>query len=129
VFDKESHKYLEQFEVPFIKIACETPLYEFRQGLSKLVKKKCRYYMSVGKPTLSTAQILPLCCVPKYPATLEEYEDVFGDLLGGFVSDHTIGLDLYNKHNPAIWEKHFYMDGLESYDKEWAVTPEQLGGL
>lgn len=128
VFDQESLSYLQQFKVPFIKLACKTNLYDFRKNMWSL-DGNYKTVISVENKndfaTMVTSGSL-LCCVPKYPAAISEYESEFGELLYYGISDHTVGLDLYNKYKPIIFEKHFYMDGLESWDKNWAIKPEEL---
>lgn len=131
VFDQRSLDYLKQFKVPFIKIACKTNLYDFRKNMWSL-DGNYKTVISVENKNdfaaMSTSGAV-LCCIPKYPATIQEYESEFGELLHYSISDHTVGLDLYNKYKPIIFEKHFYMDGLDSWDKDWAIKPKDLQKL
>lgn len=128
VFDVENLEYIKQFDVPFIKIACQTDKYEFRKSMWSLlgdykavlsVENKNDFKSKVFDATL-------LCCIPKYPAAIEEYESEFDSLLYYGISDHTIGLDLYFKYRPIVFEKHFYIDGLDSWDRNWAITPDMI---
>ena len=135
VFDRENLKYIKQFNVPFVKIACKTNLYDFRKDMWALIGQEeydyDRHIISVENnydyDYMHNIGRL-LCCVPKYPARLKEYE-IFGDRLFSGISDHTTGLVLYNKYKPKIYEKHYYVDGLESWDKKWAIKPEELNLL
>ena len=132
IFDEESYDFLMKYGIPFIKIACHTELYKFRNNMWQYLEKRPGPAMisvqnndDYDKWELSPYGLL--CCIPKYPATLEEYETNFRmSRLGFGISDHTIGLELYNKYKPKTYEKHYYVDGLESWDKKWAIKPEQL---
>ncbi len=130
-FDADSLFYLQQFKIPFVKLACKTNLYDFRKNLWSLNGDYKAVVSVENKQDFATmATNGPvLCCVPKYPATISEYENTFGELLHYSISDHTVGLDLYNKYKPIIFEKHFYINGLESWDREWAIKPEDLSKL
>jgi sialic acid synthase SpsE len=131
VFDQESLNYLQKFNVPFIKIACKTDLYDFRKNMWSLDGNFKTVISVENKNDFATmaASGSLLCCIPKYPAMISEYESEFGELLYYGISDHTVGLDLYNKYMPVLYEKHFYMDGLDSWDKDWAIKPEELQKL
>lgn len=138
VFDKENLEYLKQFDIPFIKIACQTDLYDFRKDTWSLLSDDIKNVVSVknsddhNKLNYIGIENPPydielLSCIPKYPAIIKEYEDSFYfDQLQEGISDHTIGLELYKKYKPNIFEKHYYIDGLESWDKDWAIKPEEL---
>lgn len=133
VFDEENLEFIKTFDVPFIKVACQTDLYDFRKKMWHLIDPDYNNIVSVEneddyirllKDTHNTDM---LSCIPKYPATIKDYEIAFSKMsliLG--ISDHTIGLDLYNKYKPRIFEKHYYVDGLESWDKDWAIKPEEF---
>jgi len=139
IFDKESFEFLINYEIPFIKIACQTDLYDFRKDMWRMIfSDEVKYLLSVkddidyhamynrnGNNRLFNVDVMT--CIPKYPATVEEYENTFLEKhLKEGISDHTIGLELYNKYKPKIYEKHYYVDGLESWDREWAIKPEEL---
>ena len=131
VFDLDSLLFLSQYNPPFIKIACKTDKYEWRKGLWEMAMRMPynRYFMSVKSEddyTRVFPYATPLCCVPNYPATQKEYFQNFGDLLKFSISDHTKGMDFYREYYPSIFEKHFYLPGLDSYDKDWAMTPEDM---
>ena len=138
IFDKDNLEYLKQFDIPFIKIACQTDLYDFRKNMWDLLSADIKNIVSVqnkhdhNKLNYIGIEDPPydiklLSCVPKYPATIKEYEELFYiDQLQDGISDHTVGLGLYNKYKPKIFEKHYYIEGLDSWDKDWAIKPEQL---
>ena len=135
VFDKESFEFLVYYRIPFIKIACQTDLYDFRKDIHSIMNydKQREYIYSLEKDWINYIDINhegKICCIPKYPSAVKEYEDTFTEEhLKKGISDHTIGLELYNKYKPEIYEKHYYVDGLESWDKEWAIKPEELNLL
>lgn len=121
VFDEDSLEYLSKFDVPFIKIACREHLYGLVLQILTIA------YVSVPEPMDGRwPGAVQLCCVPEYPAELEDYEKRFPDLR--YVSDHTPGWELYWKHDPDIIEKHFVLKR-EAGNPDagpFAVTPEQL---
>jgi hypothetical protein len=156
VFDKKSLNRLIdiseilKIELPFIKIANRRDL----DWLIGEVPRKIPVYVSVKEafPGLygdldgeglsgdDKTKIKLLCCVSKYPATLEEYEKEFTEESGCYghrglgayclernVSDHTIGLDLFKKYQPRIWEKHYKLSDSTGLDAgPFAITPEEL---
>lgn len=101
VFDVESMKYLMQFDVPFVKIACRPDLYELAEYSTVPV------YVSTSESGLALPGAVMLACIPKYPATIEEYEATFTHPELKHVSDHTVGWGMYWKWKPDIIEKHF----------------------
>ena len=123
VFDLDSMRFLMQFDVPFVKIACRPDLYELAQYSTKPV------YVSTAQSGLNLPGEVHLACVRKYPASLAEYEKAFTpqDLLR--VSDHTVGWDLYYKYRPEIIEKHYVHERVPDNPDAgpFAVTPDQLG--
>jgi hypothetical protein len=123
VFDYDSLLYLEGFDIPFVKIANNPKLY----WLGKLTS---RPVIASGDRIEWLAPIwrwgYPLCCASKYPATENDY--LFYDLqLGMGFSDHTVGLEMYNKYQPAVWEKHYVVEHDDSPDGgAFAITPDEL---
>ena len=126
VFDKESLVYLLGFEVPFIKIACRPDLY----WLVGEIPRKVPVYVSVqdwivfwnafsrsdGEEIGETQKIFNLACVPKYPASVEDYGNRGPD---DGVSDHTIDWELFRKWNGeemVMWEVHFALDDASGPD-------------
>ena len=82
-----------------------------------------------------------MMCIPKYPAKIEEYdelvnwyygwfEDEIGQIAHKSISDHTIGWELYNKYQPKIIEKHFVLEhDKNNPDSVVAVLPKDLEGI
>jgi sialic acid synthase SpsE len=138
VFDKESLDFLLKYDVPFIKTA-NNRKFDYLIGE---VPRKIQVYTSVSKLYWSDCdeidtdsdysyQIIPLACVSKYPATIEEYEEKFPEsyynTLHNGVSDHTVGLTLFKKYQPLIWEKHYRLEGSTGLDAgPFAITPREL---
>jgi sialic acid synthase SpsE len=137
VFDLESLKYLLHFDISFIKIANRRDL----DWLIGEIPRKVPVYVSVGSSEegyslTKNDQVggirqfdRGLFCISKYPANIEDYERRFtkGDMKHG-ISDHTIGLDLFKKYQPRIWEKHYKLSDSTGLDAGlFAITPEELG--
>jgi sialic acid synthase SpsE len=136
VFDLESLKFLFDYDVPFIKIANRRDL----DWLIGEVLKKIPVYVSVGSMPegetllygspgyINQNRDVALFCVSRYPANIEEYERRFSKgSLKHAVSDHTIGLELFKKYQPRIWEKHFKLHDSTGLDAgPFAITPKEL---
>ena len=107
VFDIDSLNMLMKYEdeIPFVKIPCRPELY----WLGGEVKRKIQVYASISPEAVIYWNTIDtrLACIPKYPATIEEYANGF--FVYGFdgVSDHTIGFELWNKYKPRIIEWHY----------------------
>jgi len=128
VFDKESLDFLLTFDIPFVKIANNPDLY----WLAGEVPKKVRAYQSYTKygTWLHLFADDYLACISKYPATLKEYEDAFTPNYLRQVSDHTVGLGLFKKYEPYIWEKHLILDDSTGLDAgPFAITPQELAEI
>ena len=136
VFDMESLRFLLNFEVPFIKIACREELY----WLIMEVPRKVPVWVSIQNDREQAivnggGATKFLLCVPNYPALLFDYEQAaqaFNNPLSlGCVSDHTEGLALWYKHSPYIWEKHFVLerDPNNPDAGPFAVTPSELAEI
>jgi sialic acid synthase SpsE len=139
IFDLNSLKNLLEldFDIPFVKIANRRDL----DWLIGEVPRKIPVYISVGNMSEGESLLYgqpaghiheirdtALFCVSQYPASIEEYERKFskGSLKHG-ISDHTIGLDLYKKYQPRIWEKHYKLFDSTGLDAgPFAITPEEL---
>lgn len=149
VFDKESLDFLLQYDVPFIKLANRRDL----DWLIGEVPRKVPIYVSYGtqneRKMLADEHeesecfgdnIIQLCCVSNYPATLQEYEDRFlycplllpkikhdTGYLKRAVSDHTTNLDLWHKYQPQIIEMHYGLPDSTGPDAgPFMRTPEML---
>jgi sialic acid synthase SpsE len=107
VFDEDSLLFLQDFEVPFIKIACRQECYK----LARLIKTP----MIISYPAIAEMGkrklITPLCCVSRYPAMPVQYEKNFTPYwLSQGISDHTEGFDLYHKYQPEVYEFHYVLE-------------------
>ena len=129
-FDKKSLEFLQTFNVPFYKIANRTYL----RPMARLIKDKpiLVSYQSSNKIRGGNDLVRPLCCVSNYPADIADYERLFtAEHLAMGISDHTVGLDLYHKYQPAIFEKHFVL----KHNKKdpdagpFSLTPKDLEAL
>ena len=127
VFDYPSSKFLNTFEVSFVKIACRPNCYH----LIKLHSQ--RVFVSIDSPL--TYKILAedfkpkkldfLCCVPEYPANENMYRSLFYGNLSSGISDHTTGFNLYKLYQPDFYEKHFYVTGQTGPDVESFACNEE----
>lgn len=135
VFDYGSLQFLaDGYEVPFIKIANRTDMYSL---IKEIHKYGIRLVVSV--PDVNTFEALKaeyenieiLCCVSKYPATLQDYENVFPQrTLHDGVSDHTTDWRLWNNYWPAWYEVHYRLEDSTGPDAgPFARTPKQLKGI
>jgi sialic acid synthase SpsE len=130
VFDIWSLEFLLRFDIPFVKIANNRSL----DWLIGEVPRKVPVYVSAGgteeMEDFVYSNVSALACVSEYPAKIEDYEDRFvflRDLFGGYISDHIIGLHLFNKFKPLIWEKHYKLPDSTGLDAgPFAITPEEL---
>ncbi len=133
VFDKESLDFLLQFDVPFVKISAnisnsnliyytpiENEVYKSLRS-SEYINHFYEHFDSFHHPVL-------LCCVSKYPTTIEEYEDKFLiKHLKRAISDHTTNWDLFNKYKPEIIEVHYGLEDSAGLDAgPFMRTPAML---
>jgi sialic acid synthase SpsE len=126
VFDMNSLYYLLCYDIPFVKIACRKELYYIPMQF-----KDTKFVVSILHPEWKILNqfdnVTLLHCIPEYPATETQYRSIFGPALHYGISDHTVGLDMYNRFQPEIWEKHYKLEdstGLDSDD--FAITPKML---
>lgn len=117
VFDIESLSYLLTFNVPFIKISNNF-------APTELMEELLKDHKIVRSGT-------DLCCISKYPATKEDYENTFKSAqLKKGISDHTSNFDLYKKYRPEIYECHVKLDDSIGLDAgSFARLPKQLKEL
>lgn len=131
VFDEESLKLLLEYDVPFIKIANQTELYQLLKKIPRGVPAAVSYNpMSGVGPTeyMNSIGDFLLACISKYPADVVSYEAVFsvGSLTSG-ISDHTLDWRLYEKYRPWNYECHYKLDDSTGLDAGlFARTPKQL---
>jgi len=131
VFDLGSLSYLvENFNVPFVKIACRNELYPLAAKVPRETPAVVSY---PSTPEMrKNKHIIPLCCVPKYPAAIEEYERRFpADYLAAGISDHTTGFELFEKYQPEWYEKHIVLRRSKSNPDAgpFAATVKDLEGV
>lgn len=127
VFDKESLDYLLRYDIPFVKIANNRKL----DWLTDEAPRKICVFASYDKEYLINHKyemnIKSLCCISKYPALPIDYEREFGHRLVTGISDHTVGIDLFNKYQPVVWEKHYKLEDSTGLDAgDFAITPSEL---
>lgn len=124
VFDPASVAFLLQFDVPFIKLACRPDKYV----LESLIPRGIVIYRSISTPMFAGRNETNLVCVPHYPAAMWEYDAILEKHYCQCISDHTVGLDLWRKYRPTIWEKHLVMKRSRDNPDSgpFAVTPEEL---
>jgi sialic acid synthase SpsE len=140
VFDLSSLRYLLKFNIPFVKIANNRSL----DWLIGEVPRKIPVFVSCKNVKvelemryLGLGRLITFACVSNYPAKIEDYIESFDN--GRYysltnhpnamnnISDHTIGLELYKKYEPDIWEKHYKLSDSTGLDAgEFAITPEEL---
>jgi len=140
VFDQESLAYLLEWDasswpLPFIKIACRPDLYWLIGEIPRRIPVYCsgRYDMSLPKYLLAAQGYCDeqwdvwLTCVPEYPAQELDYKK--GCHL--WISDHTVGWDLYKKYEPDILEKHVCLAHNDTNPDAgaFAVTVDELSEI
>lgn len=124
VFDVERVEWCERIGVKRYKIAFSQN--QNRQIINSIPSN--REIIISTNYAMADRPMLQLYCVPKYPASIEEYHL---DYLDG-ISDHTIGLDASKialARGAQIIEKHFAIDHKTGVDAPWSMTPEELKEL
>ena len=132
VFDIASLSFLLKYDPCFVKIANNRKL----DWLIGEVPRRVPIYVSVGDGTEGRRMDYEvnriLHCVSKYPSTIEDYETAFfsGEVKFA-ISDHSIGLDLFKKYQPQIWEKHYVLEHDENNldGGLFATTPTELEAI
>jgi sialic acid synthase SpsE len=125
VFDLESLKELEKYNVTFVKLACNSKLYYLRGITTEPVIVSYPNSDAIWADEPDEY----MCCVPEYPATNEEYIKRFANSeLKHGISDHTAGWWLYKNFEPEIYEKHYVLeyDDANPDAGPFACTPETL---
>jgi hypothetical protein len=123
VFDLKSLKFLLgcnlPYDLPFIKIA-NNRKYDW---LIAETPRKYPRYKSVGNASHYFMDMeTPLWCVSEYPADIKDYPVGVKN-----ISDHTVGLELYRRNEPVIWEKHYKLPDSTGLDAgPFASTPDEL---
>lgn len=126
VFDKGSLDYLFTFDIPFVKIANRKSLRYLGRDVPRGMPIVWSYD-DAGSLLLGDQDHI-MACVSDYPAKVTTYERWFteGELAVG-ISDHTVGLELWHRYRPLVYEKHFKL--LESTGPDagpWAATATDL---
>jgi len=125
VFDLDSLGFLQEFDIPFIKLANNPAVYSLARLIHTPMIVSYPSIAEMGKRKL----IKPLCCVSRYPAQMVQYEKNFIPFwLAQGISDHTEGFDLYHKYQPEIWEKHYVLKHSKNNPDGgvFACTPKEL---
>jgi len=136
----EAVDWIDEMKVPMIKIRYADRYYV------KLINRA----LDVGVPVLISAdrsyikywrnpQIKLLYCVPKYPASLKDYEFIQEDFTTGAhpdapvfagVSDHTSGFEVMQRAKVCgaeFCEVHVMMSGTQPIEERWSKTFEGVG--
>lgn len=128
VFDRKSLNFLLEHDIPFVKIACRDDLY----WLIGHIKRSIPVYLSYNLkyPNLHIDE--HLACIPKYPASKIEYEELFSEgELKNAISDHTPDMKLFLKYRPRITEIHYCLSNSTGLDADSGVCkrPADLKGV
>ena len=125
VFDKPSLDFLLGYDIPFVKLANRPYLRHLARYVPRGIPIVASYHW-LDKHDLDPfySSITWMRCISRYPAKAEDYN--FTGMEEGF-SDHTIGLDLWRKYHPVVWEKHYRLPDSTGPDAgPWAITPSEL---
>ena len=93
--------------------------------LNKILQTKKTTFYSTSDPIYLVDHLIPLLCVPNYPAHFSDYR---GFITHGY-SDHTPDFKLYKyaRFNKASWfEMHVCMDRETAYEGKWSKSFEEL---
>ena len=130
VFDEESIHRLTLMQVPFVKIACNTDWYplidQIPAGIPVIVSIDSQVQLMAVASEHMDKPLQYLSCVPKYPATEEDYVGNFpAYMLKKGISDHTTDLELFKTYRPRVYERHYAIDDIGP-DYEHAIGPEEV---
>ena len=120
-FDKEKHR------LPFIKLANRPDTWYLLGDIPRRIPVYISNYLySCG--FRESGIVTSMACVSKYPASLKEYEMIPNLHHYQAISDHTVGLELWDKYHPPVWEKHFVLTHNDTNPDAgpFAITPEEL---
>lgn len=127
VFDKPSLDFLlDDHDVPFVKLANRPYL----RHLARYVPRGIPVVVSYSANDLGN-EFIPnsewTACVSNYPATVTEYGVFEEDCLLDGISDHTVGLELWRRYKPLVYEKHYRLPDQRGPDcGPWCITPGEL---
>jgi len=111
VFDVPALDFLLTYKIPFVKIACRPELYELAYTIPDEMPIVVSFPSGEVADEVGLANCVYLCCIPQYPASIEDYESRFSpETLSAGISDHTVGWELFRKYKPEIIEKHFCIE-------------------
>ena len=123
VFDFGSAKFLQMYDVPFIK-------YANSRYLRRIFAFAQEDIISVpDSETFKTydGDVRVLCCVSKYPAEEIEYRDTFTQFqLSRGISDHTGTVELYYQYRPEIYEVHYALKRWDSEHRKYCLRSRYL---
>jgi sialic acid synthase SpsE len=128
VFDMDSLRYLQEFDIPFIKLANNDDCHKLARGIKTPMVVSYPAIAEMGKRDA----IIPLCCVSRYPAQMVQYEHNFTHYwLTQGISDHTEGFEMYHKYEPSVYEKHYILkhDKTNPDGGVFAMTADDWGEL
>ena len=132
VFDESSLKTALRYDLAHIKIACREDLYWLAGKVPREVPVHVSWDCRGQEPTLPKVDVR-LACVPSYPAEWTDYNQDSRYMESGewsAISDHAVGLTLWEKCDPEVWEKHFVMKRDDPSNPDslggFAITPEDL---
>lgn len=128
VFDDESLRFLLDYTIPFVKIACRPTQWSMISTIPLFVPVLVSIESMKNQASISSLNmdrnLSFMCCIPEYPAKRGTYTKRFPTwALDRGISDHTTDLELYKRHQPIIWERHY---GKIGPDAEHAIEFEQL---
>lgn len=130
VFDEMSLQFLLTFHPCFVKLANRPDTWHLLGDVPRRIPVYISNYPE-DCGFRGSGIVTSLACISKYPATIQEYETIpylhkfFG------ISDHTMGLELWEKYHPTIFEKHVCLErSADNLDSGlFSMTPDELGGL
>lgn len=123
VFDVGRLRFLLTYDIPFVKIPNRRDLYylidHIPRSMEAVVSSDCYAYLEKYEG------LTKMFCISEYPASKSQYTDNPPTYCWS-ISDHTIGVDLYNT-SLNYWEKHYKLKDSTGLDAgEFASTPEEL---
>lgn len=131
VFDKSSVDHLLKYSpLPFVKIANRSYLRRLAILVPRGVPVYASYSMDPADETEYDKYVdYWMACVSNYPAEAGDYDRfrLSPNVRPLGISDHTIGLDLYRKYRPDIYEKHFGLKGAKGPSLgPWSIDEDGL---
>ena len=131
VFDKPSLDFLLGYDTPFVKLANRPYLRHLARYVPRGIPIITSYTPTPeGQPDTLLDMLYTdkhMVCISEYPAKPTEYEIASPFILKGGLSDHTVGIALWRKYHPSVWEKHFKLEGQKGPDcGPWCITPSEL---